>query len=213
MGNVTRVVQIPTADTPIVTISLSELPQIAIFGSDPKLTIGTFARVNNHILLRKDDSGQLRVSRIVPGEADRIELVPMTLTGMIHGLVEVGATYGDIVLAIMTVSSEKGIPYPVLLDPKPKAGRTYSRNGEESSLPWDKSAPEMDEEEIPLEAIEVAGKENADGGDVELASAEGESATDAEQVSTASWWNWRSWTSFGAGNKDAAKNTEASKVQ
>lgn len=213
MGNVTRVVQIPTADTPIVTISLSELPQIAIFGSDPRLTIGTFARVNNHILLRKDDSGQLRVSRIVPGEADRIELVPMTLTGMIHGLVEVGATYGDIVLAIMTVSSEKGIPYPVLLDPKPKAGRTYSRNGEESNLPWDKTDPAMEEEEIPLEAIEVAGEKSEEGSDVELASAESESSTDAEQVSTASWWNWRSWTGFGASNKDSAKNEDASKVQ
>jgi len=168
--------------------------------------------VNNHILLRKDDSGQLRVSRIVPGEADRIELVPMTLTGMIHGLVEVGATYGDIVLAIMTVSSEKGIPYPVLLDPKPKAGRTYSRNGEESSLPWDKTAPAMEEEEIPLEAIEVAGEKSEESGDIELASAESES-TDAEQVSTASWWNWRSWTGFGAGNKDSAKNKEASKIQ
>jgi hypothetical protein len=113
----------------------------------------------------------------------------------------------------MTVFNEKGIPYPVLLDPKPKAGRTYSRNGEESSLPWDKTAPAMEEEEIPLEAIEVAGKGSEESGDVELASAEGASATEAEQVSTASWWNWRSWTGVGASNKDSAKNNEASKVQ
>lgn len=194
MGSVTRVVQIPTKDTPIIAFSLSKYPEIAIFGDDPRLNIPTFIRVNSRILLRPDPSGELRISRFEPGAEDRIQIVPMSLTGMIHGLVEVGATYGDVMLAIMAASAENAIPYPVIVNPRPIAGRTFNRNQPTASSPWE-LAPNGGADDLPVEEIEIL--REGDSSELDL-SEEGE-AEEPEilEVKAYPWWDYRSWTSWG----------------
>jgi len=208
MGNVTRVVQIPAKESPIVAISLSKYPEIAIFGSDPQLNIPTFIRVNSRILIRPDPSGELRISRFEPGADDQIEIVPMTLTGMVHGLVEVGASYGDIMLALMTASAENAIPYPVVVNPRPQAGRTYNRNQPSQASPWE-LAPQGGSDDLPIEELEVLGSEEENAGDT---TSEGESTTEEEvlEVKAYPWWDYRSWTTWGSDEQTAAKDEKES---
>ncbi len=193
MGNVTRVVQIPTNDTPIIAISLSKYPEIAIFGSDPSLKIGTFLRVSANTLARPDESGSLRISRFEPGEEDRIETVPQTLTGMIHGLVEVGASYGDIVTAIMVASAENALPYPVVINPKPTAGRTFHRNQPAQATPWELPTPSSGS--LDLESIEVVSDE------------EDSKKSESEFSNSYPWWDYRAWTSWGRKDQGSTEDT------
>jgi hypothetical protein len=205
MGEVTRVVQIPTKDTPVIAFSLSKFPEIAIFGDDPPLRISTFIRVNSRILLRPDPSGELRISRFEPGAADRIQLVPMSLTGMIHGLVEVGATYGDVMLAIMAASAENAIPYPVVVNPRPVAGRTFNRNQPAAASPWE-LAPNGGADDLPIEEIEIV-DENEEAN--ESGTSEEIEAEEAEvlEVKAHPWWDIRSWTSWGS-SKETETNSD-----
>jgi hypothetical protein len=191
MGSITRVVQIPTKDTPIIAFSLSKYPEIAIFGDDPRLNIPTFIRVNSRILLRPDPSGELRISRFEPGTEDRIQIVPMSLTGMIHGLVEVGATYGDVMLAVMAASAENAIPYPVIVNPRPVAGRTFNRNQPTASSPWE-LAPNGGADDLPVEEIEIL--HEGDSSDEEFSD---EGNAEILEVKAYPWWDYRSWTSWG----------------
>jgi hypothetical protein len=209
MGNVTRVVQIPAKESPIVAISLSKYPEIAIFGSDPQLNIPTFIRVNSRILIRPDPSGELRISRFEPGVDDQIEIVPMTLTGMVHGLVEVGASYGDIMLALMTASAENAVPYPVVVNPRPQAGRTYNRNQPSQASPWE-LAPQGGSDDLPIEELEVLDSEEENTSDT---TTDGESTTEEEEVLEVKaypWWDYRSWTTWGSDKQTAAKDEKES---
>ena len=209
MGNTVRVVQIQTNDTPVIALSLSKYPEIVIFGTDPSLKIDTFLRVNSQILLRPDPSGELRVSRFEPGADDRIQLVPMTLTGMIHGMVEIGASYGDIVLAIMTASAENALPIPVAVNPRPQAGRTYNRDQSSTpTQPWE-LAPAGGSDDLPIDAIEVI--EEEEDGKSEL-DPETLTAEEAEflEVKTHPWWDYRSWTSWGSNKEDQSKDSTES---
>lgn len=209
MGNVTRVVQIPAKDSPIVAFSLSKYPEIAIFGSDPQLNIPTFIRVNSRILIRPDPSGELRISRFEPGAEDQIEIVPMTLTGMVHGLVEVGASYGDIMLALMTASAENAIPYPVVVNPRPQAGRTYNRNQSSQASPWE-LAPQGGSDDLPIEELEVLGSDDENASDT---ISDGESMKAEEEVLEVKaypWWDYRSWTTWGSDQQTAAKDEKES---
>lgn len=209
MGDVTRVVQIPTKDTPMIAFSLSKYPEIAIFGEDPPLKIPTFIRINSRILLRPDPSGELRVSRFEPGAEDRIQLVPMTLTGMIHGLVEVGASYGDVTLAVMAASAENAIPYPVVINPRPVAGRTFNRNGKAAS-PWE-LAPQGGSEDLPVDEMEIIEEDESESLDTESLDSE---EAEVLEVKAYPWWDYRSWTSWGSSKEtDTNKEKESSTLR
>jgi hypothetical protein len=126
----------------------------------------------------------------------------MTLTGMIHGLVEVGASYGDVTLAVMAASAENAIPYPVVINPRPVAGRTFNRNSKAAS-PWE-LAPQGGAEDLPVDEMEIIEEDDSESLDTESSDSE---EAEVLEVKAYPWWDYRSWTSWGS-STETDTNTE-----
>lgn len=128
IAKVGRIVEIPSNAAPLVVVGLHKTPEIVIFGPNPNVSIKGFLYVNPRMLIRSLPGGRASISHIVPGKDDRLVECASTLRGLLTGLSEVGAGYGDWVHFVRVCGVEQLIPAEVAINPVPSGGRKYDRD-------------------------------------------------------------------------------------
>ncbi len=153
VGEVGKILEIPTAGPPLVVVSLSQLPEIVIFGDNPILALPAFVYVTPTMMINSLPDGTIRISRFEPGKDDREVQTSRDLRSVLVGIMEVGGTYGNWVSFIREASQKGYMSEPLAMNPVPQAGRTFNRESEpvlepgeeqfESSVGSTKPAPRV----------------------------------------------------------------------
>lgn len=136
-----RLYQIESTAPPAIIVSLTQKPEIVLFGKISPLP-NTISMVGpGGIVIRPlgpsskataTTPQRLRISRFRPGKPDAFAEVDATVEGLLRGITEVGGVYGDAV-ATLRMAKEQGFLLDQLaFDPLPKSQRTYYRDDESS---------------------------------------------------------------------------------
>ncbi len=129
IGDLTNVVQIPSS-RPMVAVSLQERPEIAIFGENCEVTMKEFFEVNPRLTMRKEADGKIRIVRFQPSNEDLTAIVAPDLVSLLEGFRTIGGTYNDVVCWLDEASRQNWTASPIVMNPRPTAGRVYYRSEE-----------------------------------------------------------------------------------
>jgi hypothetical protein len=111
----------------MIHVAASKRPEIVLFGRDQRLKTPLVLEAGNHILVTSTDSGEIAVSRFAVGEADQRRLVSDRIDEVIRAIVDLGATYPDVVQALQQAETSRALASRFEIDAVPEAGRTYRR--------------------------------------------------------------------------------------
>lgn len=124
---ITYLVSIPS-DKPLVTVSLQERPEIAIFGDNCAVQLRDFYEVNPRLTMRSEPDGQIRLVRFQRADEDLTAIVAPDVLSVIEGFRTIGGTYNDIVNWLDEASRQGWLSAPIVMNPRPMAGRVYHRD-------------------------------------------------------------------------------------
>ncbi|MCA9131947.1 MAG: flagellar basal body P-ring protein FlgI [Planctomycetales bacterium] len=127
VGEVGKILEIPTSGPPLVAISLSQTPEVVLFGDNPRLSLPTFAYITPAMMINKEANGGLTITHFKPGQEDRAVQTSADLRSILIGIAEVGGTYGNWVSFIRECSQKGYLLEPIAMNPIPTAGRIYQR--------------------------------------------------------------------------------------
>ncbi len=128
IGDLVHVIQVPSEKS-LVTVSLQERPEIAVFGDNCGVQM-PFFEVNARLTMRGEPDGKIRLVRFQPSDEDLTAIVSPDVLSVVEGFRTIGATYNDIVVWLDEASRQNWISAPVAMNPRPTAGRVYYRNAE-----------------------------------------------------------------------------------
>lgn len=134
-GQTGSVLEIPSSGPPLVAISLSQVPEITVFGEPPLVHIPTFQYVNPRIIVSPSPEGGLAVSRFTAGEDDQVVHTTADLPSVLAAISEVGGVYGDWVHFVRECHTNGYIAEPCAINPIPSSGRTYERRPQPQTEP------------------------------------------------------------------------------
>jgi len=128
VGDMAHVIHVPS-DKPLVTVSLQERPEIAVFGENCSVQM-PFFEVNSRLTMRSEPDGQIRLVRFQPSNEDVTTIVSPDLLSVIEGFRTIGGKYNDIVAWLDEASRQNWVSAPIVMNPRPTAGRVYYRDAE-----------------------------------------------------------------------------------
>lgn len=123
---------VSTTGEPLVHFSLSQRPEMVVFGANVRLSPPPFLFVNKQILMKRIDDDRIRISRFEPGQEDQHHECSALLSELVPTLVKAGASYQDVMLAFRTAKKEGFLEARIALDAVPRPKRAYYRD---DSLP------------------------------------------------------------------------------
>jgi flagellar basal body P-ring protein FlgI len=130
LGNQFTLNLVPSLTEPMIHVSKVQRAEIVLFGQELRMRPPTGIYAGPDILLTSPDSEQVKISRFVPGEEDRIVFSSTAVDQVIRAIASVGGTYGDVVQAIHEAKQAGLLDARVAVDAIPKPGRTYYRSNE-----------------------------------------------------------------------------------
>lgn len=130
VGEIGRILEIPTSGPPMVVVSLTQTPEVVIFGDNPILALPTFEYVTPKLMIKSQSGGKLTIIHFKAGEDDRQVQVNSDLRSLLEGIAEVGGTYGNWVSFVRQASHQGYLTVPLAMNPVPQAGRTFDRSQE-----------------------------------------------------------------------------------
>lgn len=119
---------VATTGEPLVHFSLSQRPELVLFGVDLRMTPPPFLFINKHILIKRVDAERVKISRFQPGKEDLQVECSCQLSQLVPALVNAGAGYEDMLLALRTAKKEGYLDARVALDAVPRPKRAYYRD-------------------------------------------------------------------------------------
>lgn len=123
---------VSTIGEPMVHFSLAQRPEMVVFGTDVRLTPPPFLSINQYIMLKRVDANRVKVSRFKPGEEDLHHECSSLLSELIPVLVQAGASYQEVMLALRTAKKEGFLEARVAIDAVPRPKRAYYRSEDSS---------------------------------------------------------------------------------
>jgi hypothetical protein len=128
IGEVGKILEVPSAGPPLIAVSLSQLPEIVIFGENPTVNLPEFEYVTPEMIIRRDGPASVTISHFLPGEEDQVVQTATDLRSLLEGIAAVGGTYGNWVSFVRQISSKGHLIEPIAMNPIPSAGRVFQRN-------------------------------------------------------------------------------------
>ena len=119
--------EIASNGEPMVHVARTRRPEIVVFGGDQQLKTPMMILVGKSLIVKSEGDSKLRVTRYTPGEPDQMRNCRSTVSDLVRTLVEIEASYPEIVRAIQEAKSQGSLPARVEFDAIPKTGRTFSR--------------------------------------------------------------------------------------
>ncbi|QGJ68509.1 Flagellar biosynthesis protein FlgI [Planctomycetales bacterium 10988] len=162
---------------PMVHATQSKRAEIVLFGHDQTFVTPLVCEAGPRIMVHSNGGTEIQVTRFSPSLPDESRIVSTKVDEVIRAIIDLGGTYPDVVQCLQEAYDGKALQGRFLVDALPEAGRIYDREIAEADREWDK----------PSKRKKLA--EEVDALEDELASEEGESAEDEEEVKTASWKN------------------------
>jgi flagellar basal body P-ring protein FlgI len=149
-----------TMGEPMIHISKAERSEIVLFGQNMRMRAPSGIYAGKQILLTSTDPEQVKISRFVPGEEDKVVYANTTVEQVVRAIASVGGTYGDVIQALHEAKKAGLIEARVAVDTLPKPGRTFYRDAEE---------PRDNDDAIDLESLMVEASPSGDatGSDAE----------------------------------------------
>lgn len=139
IGKTGNILDIPSNGPPLVAVSLSQSPEVVLFGCNPELHIPAFQYVNKEILISPKADGTLTVSRFRAGEDDRVVNCSADVTSTLLAIAEVDGNYGDWIKFLRECHESGAFVEPFAMNPRPISGRTYDRTKKASELEFGES--------------------------------------------------------------------------
>lgn len=112
----------------MIHVTNSHLPEIVVFGSEQKLKTPVVLSAGKNILVKSDNEGKITVSRFVAGTDPKKREVSASVDEVIRAMVELGATYPDVVQALQQAKSCNSLAGRFEIDAVPQTGRHYDRD-------------------------------------------------------------------------------------
>ncbi|MCA9127295.1 MAG: flagellar basal body P-ring protein FlgI [Planctomycetales bacterium] len=159
IGETGKILEVPSEGPPLVAVSLSQIPEIVIFGSNPSLVLPEIEYVNPRMLVRTEGPGVVSINHFEPGQEDRIVQAAPDLRAMLVGIAEAGGTYGDWVSFIRLCREKAYLAEPVAVNPIPEAGQVYHREQGQRLEPGEKLLDDTFIDSLPLLPDDEAQKE------------------------------------------------------
>ncbi len=125
LANTLALHHVPTDATPLVHVRRTERPEIVIFATAIKLQTPMVLFCGKRMMVRDAADGRLRISRFAVGQSDIIQYCDNDLAGLIVQLVEMGASYTDVVGLLVEAKQKGAISARLKFDALPKSGRQY----------------------------------------------------------------------------------------
>ena len=123
--------QITSKSTPMVHVRRRERPEIIIFGKRQLMKTPLMIVVDKSIIVKNDGAHRLRVTRYDRSGEDQTKICPATVDELVRSLIEIDASYPDIVTVLQEAKQQGVLPARLEFDAVPEAGRIYSRDGAE----------------------------------------------------------------------------------
>lgn len=142
VGETGRILEIPSQAPPLVAVSLTQVPEIVIFGSNPNVILPEFEYVTERMIIRKEEGELVTINHFEPGAEDRVVQTTTDLRSLLEGIAEVGGTYGDWISFLRTCSEKSYLAEPVAMNPVPQSGRTYDRQPQSEFEPGERGNEE-----------------------------------------------------------------------
>ncbi len=158
-----ELVLVPTTAPPLVAVSTSKRPLIALFGAPIAVRGSTGRNLGDGLSVRSDGLGRLRINLYRAENDDQVQLTPADLEGFLAGLCQLGVTYGTLVASIRQLKEAGDIDARLAFDPLPKVDNQKL--------------------EAPMTALR---------GDAELDQKISTRSADSNEPSYA-WWDARGW--------------------
>ena len=130
LANMGRLLEIPSSGPGLVAVSLSQVPEVVIFGDNPAMTLPAFVYVTPKLMINTAADGKLKVSHFEAGKDDRQVQCDSDLVSLLTAIAEVGGTYGNWVSFVRESSRLGYLSTPIAINPIPQAGRTFDRTQE-----------------------------------------------------------------------------------
>lgn len=137
---------------PMIHVTRNYRPEVVLFGQDQCFETPLILEAGRNIMLNgKDD--RVTISRFVANEPDQKRVVSTSVNEVIRALVELGATYPDIVQVLQQAKSKNALSSRLAIDAVPSGGRKFDRSA--SMAQGDAAKTEDDEGNLSAEDAET----------------------------------------------------------
>ncbi len=118
---------------PLVHLAKSQRPEIVLFGQDQRLIPPAFLFAGKEIMIKGQEDGRLKLTRFGVGQKeDQQEICEATVDAMIRGIVKLGGSYGDTILALQEARQGGYLESKLVVNALARPGRTYHRDENEA---------------------------------------------------------------------------------
>ncbi|MCO6454221.1 MAG: flagellar basal body P-ring protein FlgI [Pirellulaceae bacterium] len=113
---------------PMVHFTRSRRAEIVVFGHEQRLEPPAFLYAGPQILIKGMDGERLKISRFAPGKEDQQEVCSTRVDDVVRCIARLGGGYAEVLEALMSARSQGYLTSRVLVDARPRQGRTYRRD-------------------------------------------------------------------------------------
>lgn len=124
---------VPSNGDPMIHYTRTREPEIVLFVDPIEMRVPEYMDGGKEFLIKaSDDRSQIKICRFTPGREDRIVFCAPRVKDFIHGLVQVGASYGFILQLLDQAKRDDLLMCRLVADATPKANVEYIRESDES---------------------------------------------------------------------------------
>lgn len=123
---------VPVAGPPMVHVTTSYRAEVVLFGKDHELQLPVMIDASPSMLVKGDAEG-ITVSRFEVGKDVQKRSVSNSLDAIIRAMVDLGATYPDVVQFLQQAKRKKALVSRLEIDALPRPNREYDRGKDPGS--------------------------------------------------------------------------------
>lgn len=127
IGDAGGLLEIPSESPPLIAVSLTEVPEVVIFGNNPMVTLPKSTTISPYMSIHSEGNGRYVVSNSLPRRDRQAASADADLRSLLTAIASVGGNYGDWVSFVRLSSQNSYIAEPIAFNPVPTAGREYVR--------------------------------------------------------------------------------------
>jgi hypothetical protein len=121
---------IPSDAPPMIHVTTSFRPEVVLFGDDQRLDTPVVLDAGPRVMINAQGPDHVVVSRFAEDGSVTERVVSSRIDDMIRAAADVGATYADVMQALVQAKTKRCLPGRLEVDALPRTGRLYHRKGE-----------------------------------------------------------------------------------